>query len=183
MVRVKMMYGILAAVLLLATANAFAQVVSGNISGRVTDTSGAVIPGATVQVQNTETGFTRNIQTDAGGRYEARTLPAGSYSITVQQPGFQTEIRRGITLSVASDLVVNLQLTVGEVQQKVEVTGEAPAIETTNATLSGLVNQEQMRDLPLNGRSYDQLTLLTSGVVWQPNQSHTQTNEIGRAHV
>jgi len=155
------------------------QQVTGTISGRVTDTSGAVIAGATVQVENVETGFSRSVQTDSAGRYEARNLPPGSYSVTAQQSGFRTEVRRGIMLTVASELSVNLELSVGEVQEKVEVTAEAPAIETTNATLSGLINQAQMRDLPLNGRSFDQLELLASGVVWQPNQSRTETNGNG----
>ena len=179
MIRHGMRYSIIVSVLLLGTATSFAQVVTGTISGRVTDSTGAVIPGATVQIENVETDLSRNAQSDASGHYEARNLPAGSYSVTVQQSGFQTQVRRGVTLTVASEVVVNIGLSVGAVQEKVEVTGEAPAIETSNATLSGLVNQEQMRDLPLNGRSYDQLTLLASGVVWQPNQSRTQTNGAG----
>ena len=136
---------------LLAATTGSAQVVTGTISGRVTDPTGAVIPGATVQIQNIETGFSRNVQTDDGGRYEARNLPVGSYSITAQQAGFRTEVRRGITLTVASAIVVNLELSVGAVAETVEVTAEAPAIESSSATLSGLVGQEQMRDLPLSG--------------------------------
>ena len=145
------------------------QVVTGAISGRVTDNTGAVIPSATVQAQNVETGLTRNAQSDAAGRYEVRNLPPGPYTVTVQQTGFRTEVRTGITLSVGSEVAWNVELSVGTVQERVEVTGEAPAIETTTATLSGLVNPSQMRDLPLNGRSIDQLALLTPGVV-----NHTQ---------
>ena len=133
--------GLIAGFFLLAAIPGFAQQVTGNISGRVTDSSGAVIPGTTVQVQNVETGFSRNVQTDSGGRYEARNLPVGSYSITVQQTGFRTEVRSGVTLTVASDVVVNFALSVGEVQERVEVTAEAPAIETTSVTLSGLVGE------------------------------------------
>lgn len=144
-----------------------AQVVTGTISGRVTDSTGAVIAGTMVQIQNTETGLTRNVESDTAGRYEARNLPAGSYSVTAQQAGFKTEVRSGITLTVASEAVVNLELSVGEVLEKVEVTAEAPAIETTNATLSGLVGEQQIRDLPLNGRSYDQLALLAPSVIRQ----------------
>ncbi|MBI2817190.1 MAG: TonB-dependent receptor [Acidobacteria bacterium] len=155
---------------LLVAATGSAQVVTGVISGRVTDPTGAVIPGTTVQVENIETGFSRNVQTDAAGRYEARNLPVGSYSITAQQAGFRT-VRRGITLTVASAIVVNLELSVGTVQETVEVTAEAPNIETSTATLSGLVGQDQMRALPLSGRSYDQLTLLAPGLVHLPNSS------------
>jgi carboxypeptidase family protein/TonB-dependent receptor-like protein len=157
--------------LLLAATTGSAQVVTGTISGRVTDATGAVISGATVQVQNIETGFSRNAQTDGAGRYEARNLPVGSYSITAQQSGFKTEVRSGITLTVASEAVVNMELSVGEVQEKIEVKAEVPAIETTNATLSGLVGQQQMRDLPLNGRSYDRLALLAPGVIYLPNSN------------
>ncbi len=162
--------------ILVAATTASAQVVTGTISGRMTDATGAVIPGSTVQVQNVETGLSRSVQTDAAGRYEARNLPVGSYSITAQQAGFRTEVRRGVTLTVGSEVTVNLELTVGEVQEKVEVTAEAPTIETTNATLSGLVSQQQMRDLPLNGRSYDQLELLAPGVVIQPNAGRDSTH-------
>ncbi len=106
-------------------------------------------------------------------------LPLGSYSVTAQQAGFRTEVRHGIILTVGGQAVVNLELSVGEVQEKVEVTGDAPAIETTSATLSGLVSQEQMRDLPLNGRSYDALALLSPGVIYQPNGTRNQTQGAG----
>jgi carboxypeptidase family protein/TonB-dependent receptor-like protein len=153
-----------ALLVVLDAAIAFSQVVTGSILGRVTDTTGAVMPGATVQIQNVDTGFSRTEQTDSEGRYLSRNLPLGSYSVTVQQAGFRTEVRRGIVLTVASEVVVNLELAVGNVQEKVEVTAEAPLIETTNATVSGLVSQDQMRDLPLNGRSVDSLALLSPGV-------------------
>jgi hypothetical protein len=159
----------LVAVVLLSAAPLAAQVVTGAISGRITDNTGAVIAGATVQIQNVETGLSRNAQSDASGRYEVRNLPPGSYTVTAQQSGFKTEVRSGITLSVASEAVVNLELSVGAVAEKVEVSAEAPAIETTTAALSGLVNPTQMRDLPLNGRSIDQLALLTPGVVQETN--------------
>jgi carboxypeptidase family protein/TonB-dependent receptor-like protein len=175
----RFIYSTLILMLLLASASGFAQVVTGTIAGRVTDATGAVVPGASVQVQNTETGLFRSIQTDSGGRYEARNLPPGSYTVTAQQAGFRTEVRRGTTLTVGSEVAVNMELTVGEVQEKIQVTEEAPAIETTSATLSGLVSQQQIRDLPLNGRSYDQLALLSPGVLYQPNGTRNQTQGSG----
>src|SRR5258706_14301249 len=109
---------------------AVSQVVTGSILGRVMDTTGAVVPGTKVQMQNVETGFSRTEQTDSGGRYLSRNLPLGSYSVTVQQPGFRTEVRSGIVLSVASEVSVNVELAVGGVQEKVEVTAEASTVET-----------------------------------------------------
>ena len=168
MVSENRIWGLLLAIFL-TVASLSAQVVTGAISGRVTDTTGAVIPGATVQAQNVETGLVRNAQSDAAGRYEARNLPAGSYAVTVQQAGFRTEVRSGITLSVGAEVALHVELSVGAVEEKVEVTGEAPAIETTTAALSGFINPSQMRDLPLNGRSIDQLALTAPGVVVQTN--------------
>src|SRR6266849_2825354 len=140
------------------------QAVTGSILGRVTDPTGAVLPGATVQIQNSETGFSQTAQTDSEGRYWVRNLPPGSYDVTVTLTGFQSQVQRRIVLSVASEITVNAELAVGNAQERVEVTAAAAAIETTNATISGLVSQDQMRDLPLNGRSLDQLVLLNPGV-------------------
>src|SRR3990167_5737244 len=164
----------------LSTAPLSAQVVTGAITGRITDTTGAVIPGATVQVQNVETGLSRSVQSDAGGRYVVRNLPVGSYTVTLQQSGFQTVVRSGITLTVGSEVTVNLEMQVGTVAERVEVTGEAPAVETTSATLSNLVSQTQLRDLPLNGRSYDELALLAPGVVEQTNTGRGAFGGMGR---
>jgi carboxypeptidase family protein/TonB-dependent receptor-like protein len=159
-------------------ATGFSQVVTGTILGRITDSTAAVVPGATVQIQNVGTGFTQTAQTDSGGRYLVRSLPLGSYTVTVQQAGFQSQVRRGISLTVASEVTVNVELAVGNIQEKVEVTAEAPLVETTNATVSGLVSSEQMRDLPLNGRSIDSLTLLSPGVF--VNRAFTPNAPIGQ---
>jgi hypothetical protein len=150
---------------LLGAALASAQVSTGTISGVVQDASGAAIPGAMVVVRNVDTGTTRNLTTDAGGRYEAPNMPLGNYEITAQQSGFQTEVRSGINLTVGREAVVNLGLKVGQISEKVLVTGEAPLVESTSSTLSSLVDERTIRDLPLNGRSYDQLALTQPGVV------------------
>jgi hypothetical protein len=142
-----------------------AQVSTGTISGVVQDASGAAIPGAMVTVKNVDTGATRALTTDAGGRYLAPDLPIGNYEVTGQQSGFQTEVRSGITLTVGREAVVNLGLRVGQVNERVLVTGEAPLVESTTATISSLVDERTIRDLPLNGRSYDRLALFQPGVV------------------
>ena len=142
-----------------------AQVTTGTISGTVTDPTGAVIPGSTITVRNVETGITRIISTDAAGRYTAQQLGLGGYEVTAGTAGFQTTVRAGIELTVGRQAVVDFTLRVGAVAETVTVTGEAPLLETTNATVADLVTESQMRDLPLNGRSFTNLVALQPGVV------------------
>ena len=150
---------------LLFSLSLFSQVNTGTISGVVQDTSGAVIGGATVTVRNVDTGIATTITSDVGGRYVVPNLTVGNYEVRGQQAGFRTEIRSGITLTVGREEVINLTLNVGQVADTVTVTAEAPVIETTTAAMSSLVDDRTIRDLPLNGRSYDQLALLQPGVV------------------
>ena len=142
-----------------------AQVNTGTISGVVQDGSGAAIAGAVVTVRNIDTGTTRTLVGDSGGRYTAPDLPLGNYEVQAQHPGFQTEVRSGINLTVGREAVVNLALKVGQVNERVLVTGEAPLVEATTSAMSALVDERTIRDLPLNGRSYDQLALSQPGVV------------------
>src|SRR6516162_4569192 len=144
---------------------AFAQVNTGTISGTVQDASGAAIAGAAVTVRHVDTGTSRTVSTDSGGRYNAPDLPLGNYEVQAQQSGFQTEARLGINLTVGREAVVDLSLKVGQISERVLVTGEAPLVETTTSAMSSLVDERTIRDLPLNGRSYDQLSLLQPGVV------------------
>src|ERR1700693_1322968 len=150
----------------------WAQVTTGTISGTVKDSTGAVLPGAKVVVLNEETGISRTVETDAAGRYSALSLGLGNYRVTGSLEGFQTEVRSGIVLTVGREAVVDLTLTVGAVTQTVEVMGEAPLVESTSASLGSLVDDRTIRELPLNGRSYDQLALLQPGVtLLSPGQS------------
>ena len=150
---------------LLLSLSLFSQVNTGTISGVVQDTSGAVIAGATVTIRNVDTGTARTLTSDEGGRYIAPVLPLGNYEVRGQQTGFQTEVRSGIVLTVGREEVINLTLKVGQLADTVTVTAEAPVVETTTAAMSSLVDDRSIRDLPLNGRSYDQLALLQPGVV------------------
>ena len=147
-------------VVILLSATLAAQTSTGTISGLVSDESGAVIPNAQVAVKNIETGISRSVQTDSGGRYRLPSLSPGRYEIEAQVAGFETEVRSGIQLTVGQEAVINVTLKVGQVTQKTVVTAEAPMIETTTSTLSGLVDDKTIRDLPLNGRSFDQLISL-----------------------
>ncbi|MBI3894956.1 MAG: TonB-dependent receptor [Acidobacteria bacterium] len=143
----------------------FAQVTTGTVSGTVSDSTGAVIPGATVTLRNTETGITRTLSTNAQGRYNAQQLSLGMFEVSAEAPGFQSVVRSGIEMTVGRQAVVDFTLQVGAVSERITVTGEAPLLETTNATVADLVTERQMRELPLNGRSFTDLTAIQPGVV------------------
>jgi hypothetical protein len=142
-----------------------AQVATGTISGTVKDAKENVLPGARVVIQNEGTGISRTLDADSSGRYVAPSLPPGDYQVTATREGFETEIRKGIVLTVGSESVVDLALAVGSVTQTVEVTGAAPVLDSTSASLGSLMDETSMRNLPLNGRSYDQLALMQPGVI------------------
>ena len=142
-----------------------AQVTTGTISGRVTDATGGVLPGTEVVILNEDTGFSRTLQTDSAGRYSGPSLSLGNYRVTASLAGFQTSVRSGIRLTVSRQAVVNFELAVGAVTQTVEVTGEAPMVETTKGGLGSLVVSETIDELPLNGRDLAQLITLQTGVV------------------
>ena len=143
---------------------AWAQVTAA-ISGRVEDASGASISGVTVTVTSQETGAARTVTTGAAGNYEVPALPIGPQEIRASKTGFKSEIRSGVQLAVGQEAVVNLTLEVGEVAEQVTVTGEAPVVNTTTASVSGLVGEREVKDLPLNGRSFDNLIALNPGAI------------------
>src|ERR1700681_2731686 len=136
-----------------------------SINGAVTDTTGAIIAGATVKVKNAEIGAVRAVVTDNAGRYDAPSLAVGKYEVSAEQAGFRTEVKTGITLAIGQRAEVNLMLAVGGVQQSISVEETAMQLAMTTADFSGLVGETQVKDLPLNGRSYDQLLTLNPGVV------------------
>ncbi|MBI1955201.1 MAG: carboxypeptidase regulatory-like domain-containing protein, partial [Acidobacteria bacterium] len=156
---------VILSIVLVSAGMMYAQVTTGTIMGTISDSTGAVIPGATVTIRNVETGISRTATTDAAGRYRVPQLGLGSYEITTESAGFQTSVRTGVTLTVGREATVDVALQVGAVAERITVTGEAPLIETTNATVAGLVDQKAMRDLPLLGRSYADLTAIQPGVV------------------
>ena len=144
---------------------ALAQVNTATITGTVRDESGAVLPGAAVTVQNQDTGISRTLTSNETGRYTAPALGLGNYQVNVQLPGFQNQVRSGIVLTVGREAVVDFTLAVGAVTQTVEVKGEAPLVELTNATMGGLVDDRTIREMPLNSRSWDTLAYTVPGVV------------------
>ncbi len=148
----------------LLSAAALGQAASATISGTVQDETGGVLPGVEVLVTNLDRGTTRTTVSDDEGRYSVPELELGGYEVEAALTGFQTAVRSGITLTVGRHAVVNLVLSVGESQERVVVTGEAPTVETTSSTISGLVDLSKIRDLPLNGRSFSDLALTQMGV-------------------
>lgn len=159
-----MRFGAVGIWILIFSALGTSQVTTGTVLGTVSDSSDAVITGATINLRNIETGITRTVQSGSSGRYRAPQLALGGYEVSAEAQGFQTVVRTGITLTVGQEAVVDFTLPVGSVNEKVTVTGEAPAIEVTNSTVSSVVEGYTVRELPLNGRSFDQLTLLQPGV-------------------
>jgi Carboxypeptidase regulatory-like domain len=149
----------------LLTGIAAAQVTTGTIIGTVKDSGGAVLPGVSIKLTNTDTGVIRTVTTDEFGRYNAPQLPLGGYEITAELAGFQTAVRRGVTLTIGREAVVDFNLQVGSVAQEVTVNAEAALVSTTQADLSYLVDDKKIRDLPLNGRNYTQLATLQPGVI------------------
>ncbi|MGH9700324.1 MAG: carboxypeptidase regulatory-like domain-containing protein, partial [Candidatus Acidiferrales bacterium] len=139
--------------------------VSATLSGTVTDPSGAAVIGARVAVRNVETGDIRNALTDGAGQYEVFSLPIGEYEVRARKQGFAEQIRTGIHLAVGQVADADLQLRVGEVSQQVKVNSDVPMVAITTADVSGLVGEQQVKDLPLNGRSYDLLLPLNPGIV------------------
>jgi hypothetical protein len=141
-----------------------AQVAGATLSGTVTDTSGAIIPNAEISIKNVATGVTRNLRADTAGFYTAPNLLPGTYEVTVSAPSFSTQLRTGVTLSVGAQQVLNLTLQVGQVTQKIQVTGEAPAVQLATSSIGAVVNSTTVRELPLNGRSWTDLASLQPGV-------------------
>jgi len=134
-----------------------------SISGVATDATGSAIPQATIRIINTEKGAVRSIPTDDAGRYEAPLLAVGTYEVSAEKAGFNTA-KRSISLVLGQHASVDLTLTVAGIHQTI-VVEEGFAPDVTTADVSGLVNERQVKDLPLNGRSYDQLLTLNPGVI------------------
>ncbi|HTD96010.1 MAG TPA: carboxypeptidase-like regulatory domain-containing protein, partial [Edaphobacter sp.] len=142
-----------------------AQNTTGSITGRLTDTSGAVVPGAKVTVENTGTGEKRMLTSDGSGGFTATLLLPGGYSVTSELEGFKTEVRNGITLQVDQTVRVDMSLAIGSASERVEVNANALTLDTDSATIGTVVDQKQVSELPLNGRSFVSLLFLEPGAV------------------
>src|SRR6059036_1544178 len=152
------------ALIALGTGLSFAQTSTATILGTVKDASGALVPGVSITVKHTESGLTRTVVSSEQGAYTVPLLPVGAYEITTMMPGFKQVVRSGINLVVGQEAVVDLTLEVGANTEQVTVTEEAPLVNTTTSSTSGVITEQQVKELPLNGRSFDQLITLNVGV-------------------
>ena len=166
-------------VLLSISGPGWSQVVGASIAGTVRDTSGAAIPGATVTVKNSETGATRVLTSDAAGRYAAPSVPIGTYSITASREGFTSQTQTGLRVVIGQSAEIDLSLSVGQVQQEVTVAANPATVELSTQQTSGLVAERQVKELPLNGRSYDELMTLNPAIV---NYSTERSGGIGTSN-
>ena len=155
----------LALLALCAIPIALAQQSTGTIAGIVTDQQGAVIPGAQVEVLNTQTNALFSTSSNENGLYVAPGLAVGEYEISVESDGFRRSVRSGVTLQVGQNADINVTLEIGQVTEVVEVVGEAPLVDTGGATLGEVIERKRVSDLPINGRGALALTMLTAGVI------------------
>jgi hypothetical protein len=144
------------------------QAVSGTILGRVSDTSGAVIPGARVTVTQTGTGFTRSLLSDSKGEYNAPSIPTGTYTVTAELTGFKTVTLTNVQVGVDQRVRMDLKLDIGQMTETVESQAETPLLQTSSSDLSATVEEEQIKMLPLNGRNFVSLTRTIPGILRPP---------------
>ena len=152
-----------------------AQVVNATLTGTLKDSSGAVIAGAKVVATNTGTNLTHETMTDTQGNYRLPSLVPGQYKLQAEMPGFKTSVISGITLQVAQQARVDVELQVGEVTQTLDVVGTAPVIDTESPTIGSVVDQKKVVELPLNGRNFMELTTLSQGI----NEGTGTTAKVG----
>ncbi len=154
---------LLAVGLVISTGRLWSQAVANaQIQGLITDPSGAVVPNASVTAKQTNTGFVRTTVTDASGTYVLPNLPVGPYNLEVQAGGFQAYVQTGIVLEVSNNVTINVALRLGQVSQEVQVSANASMVQTNTTSVSQVVDQARILDLPLNGRIATSLVMLAA---------------------
>lgn len=154
------------------------QATTGTIEGIVTDTTGAVLPGALVTLLQQQTGFTRALTTDDGGRYRGLALPLGVFTLSVERDGFRRATRENVELAVGQTLRIDFSLGVAGVTQEVQVTAGAPVIEVTRVEQAALIDERSVGNLPINGRNFIDFVKLapTVGIVQGPDGAEISIN-------
>ncbi len=156
---------------------AYGQSSGGNLIGRVQDKSGAALPGATVTATQKETGLTRNTVTESDGTFRLPSLPVGTYTVEVELNGFATVSVENVTLNVASQREINVDMNPSTVSETINVTAEAPLVQTTPA-VGAVVDQKQLENLPLNGRQFANLAVLAPGTSLAYNSDPTKPGQL-----
>lgn len=164
---------------LLFTSALYAQIVGGSISGTVTDASGGAVAGAEVVVRSAETGTERRIVTDNTGRFNAPSVVVGTWTVRVKKEGFAPQTRDNVTVTVGQAVQLDIHLTVGDVVQTVTVNDTPAAVNISTQQIAGLVDERAIKQLPLNGRSYDQLITLNPAVV---NYTGQRSGSVGTSN-
>src|SRR5580765_596076 len=156
-----------------------AQGTTGSISGTVTDPQKAVVPGVTILVRQTDTGAERTLVSDEHGRYTVLNLNPGPYRLTAELSGFRKVVRDQLTVAIGKDLLVDVEMGIGGVEEQVTVTGETSNVSIGSTTSGGVVTTQQIAELPLNGRSFMQLATLQPGVITSRGTARDFTGGFG----
>jgi Carboxypeptidase regulatory-like domain/TonB dependent receptor-like, beta-barrel len=159
-----------------------AQTTGATLQGTVTDEQSALMPGASVTITNTETGWTRSVVTDERGWYRATALPPGEYELRAELQGFATYVRKGLTLTTGQEATVNLSLKLATVAETVTVTADAPLVETTRNALGTTVSRSELDSLPLIGRDFAGLTRLSAGITGVGGGGVTASGQTDRSN-
>ena len=167
-----------ALMLILTSGGAWAQLSTGQMSGQVTDESGAVLPGVTVTATQTDTGATRTVVTGENGSYVLPNLPTGPYRLEAMLQGFRAYVQTGIVLQVAAAPVINVALALGNVEETVTVAADAPLVDVKSAGIGTVIENERILELPLQGRQVTDLILLAGAAV-QTGQPNTRSFQGG----
>jgi Carboxypeptidase regulatory-like domain len=170
-------FAVVLAICVLAVSGAWGQTGTTSVHGAVTDKSGAAAVSADVTLDNSEQGLHRETQTGTGGEYEFLSLAPGTYVLTVQVPGFRKFEQRNLQLLVNNPATVNVTLEIGTATQTVEVTGQAQVLNTTDASLGIAFGENQVRELPLEGRNVPDLLSLQPGVAYTGNRSDVPASD------
>ena len=174
--------GVLAlCLLLLGGGKLFSQADTGSITGTVTDASGAVVPGVKVSIVAAATNQRQDVTTDGAGRYSSGPLRPGEYRVEAELAGYKRLVNKSIVLQVQEAAVMDLTMEVGGVHEVVTVTTAPPMVDTSDASQGSVIEEKSVSDLPLNGRDYLQLALLSEGALPPPNSHTADGNSNNRA--
>jgi len=168
--------------LLLTASTVMAQTTGATLQGTIADEQGAVMPGASVTITNTETGWMREVLSDERGWYRAIALPPGEYELRAHLQGFANYVRRGLRLTTGQEATVNVALKLATVSETITVTAEAPLIETTKNTLGTTVARAELDSLPLIGRNFAGLTTLSPGITGVGGGGVTASGQTDRSN-